>query len=50
MLRKVYSGRQVEYNNSSEHKIDHKIKGISDDNGETQEEENVTQDDRKAEN
>ena len=50
MLRKVYSGRQVEYNNSSEHKIDHKIKGVSDDNGETQEEENVTQDDRKAEN
>ena len=50
MLRKVYPGRQVECSNSSQHKIDHKIKGVNDHNGETQEEENVTQDDRKAEN
>ena len=29
MLRKVYPARQVEYNNSSQHKIDHKVKGIN---------------------
>ena len=50
MLSKVYSGRQVERNNSSQHKIDHKIKGVNDHHGETQEEENFTQDDRKTEN
>ena len=50
MLRKVYPGRQVECNNSSRHKIDHKIKGVNDDNGETQEEGKITQDDRKTEN
>ena len=50
MLRKVYPGRQIECSNSSQHKIDHKIKGVNDPNGETQEEENATQDDRKAEN
>ena len=50
MLSKVYSGRQVERNNSSQHKIDHRIKGVNDHNGETQEEENFTQDDRKTEN
>ena len=50
MLRKVYPGRQMECSNSSQHEIDHKIKGVNDHNGETQEEENVTQDDRKAEN
>ena len=36
--------------NSSQHEIYHKIKGVNDHNGETQEEENVNQDDRKAEN
>ena len=50
MLRKVYPSRQMECSNSSQHDNDHKIKGINDHNGETQEEENVTQDDRKAEN
>ena len=50
MLRKVYPGRQMECSNSNQHDIDHKIKGINDHNGETQEEENVTQDDREAEN
>ena len=50
MLRKVYPGRQMECSNSSQHKIDHKIKGINDHSRETQEKENVTQDDRKAEN
>ena len=33
---------------ADQHKIDHRIKGVNDDNGETQEEENITQDDRKA--
>ena len=42
MLRKVYPGRQMECSNSSQHKIDHKIKGINDHCGETQEEENPT--------
>ena len=50
MLRKVYPGRQRECNNSSQNGIDHKIKGVNDHNGETQEKENVTQNDRKAEN
>ena len=50
MPRRVYPGRQMQCSNSSQHKIDHKIKGVNDHNGETQEEENVTQDDRKAEN
>ena len=50
MLRKVYPRRQGECNNSSQHKIDHKIKGVNDDNGETQEEGNITQDDRRTEN
>ena len=50
MLRKVYPGRQVECINSNQHKIDHKIKGVNDDNGETREEENITQDERKTEN
>ena len=50
MLRKVYPGRQIECNNSSQNGIDHKIKGVNDHNGETQAEENVTQIDRKAEN
>ena len=50
MLRNVYPGRQMECSNSSQHEIDHKIKEVNDHNGETQEEENVTQDDRKAEN
>ena len=50
MLRKIYPGRQVECINSSQHKIDHKIKGVNDDNGETQEKENITQDDTKTEN
>ena len=30
MLRKVFPGRQVECKNSSQHKIDHKIKGVID--------------------
>ena len=50
MLRKVYPGRQMECSNSSQHETDHKIKGVNNHNGETQEEETVTQDDRKAEN
>ena len=50
MLGKVYQSRQVECNNSSQHKIDYKIKGVNNDSGETQEEENMTQDDRKTEN
>ena len=45
MLREVYPG---ECKNSSQHKIDNKIKGVNDDNGETQEEENITQDDNKT--
>ena len=40
--KKVYPGRQIECSNSSQHKIDHKIKGVNDHNGVTQEEENVT--------
>ena len=40
----------MECSNSSQHEIDHKIKGVNNHNGETQEEETVTQDDRKAEN
>ena len=50
MLRKLYPGRQEECKNSSQHKIDHKIKEVNDHNGEIQEKENVTQHDRKAEN
>ena len=50
MLRKVCLGRQVECYNSSQHRIDHKIKGVNDHIVQTQEKENVTQDDRKAEN
>ena len=50
MLRKVYPGRQIECNNSSQNGIDHKIKGVNDHNGETQAKENVTQIDWKAEN
>ena len=50
MLRKVYPSRQMEGSNSSQHDIDHKIKAVNDHNGETQEEENVSQDDREAEN
>ena len=50
MLRKVYPGRQVECNNSSRHKIDHKIKGVNDDKRETQEEGNIAQDNRQTEN
>ena len=51
MLRKVYPGEQVECNNSSQHKIDHKIKGLNNENRKTQkEEENITQGDRKTEN
>ena len=42
MLRKVYPGRQMECSNSSQHEIYHKIKGVNDLHGETQEEENVT--------
>ena len=49
MLRKIYPVRQVEFINSSQHKIDHIIKAVNDDDGETQEEENITQDDRKTE-
>ena len=30
MLREIYSGRQVECINSSQHKIDYKIKGVND--------------------
>ena len=51
MLRKeryIQVVRQVECKNSSQHKIDHKIKGVNDNNGETQEEENSTQDDSKT--
>ena len=33
MLRKVYPGRPVECINSSQHNINHKIKGVNDDNG-----------------
>ena len=40
----------MECSNSSQHNIDHKIKGVNDHNGETQEEENVSQNDRQAEN
>ena len=36
MLRKVYPGRQMECSNSSQHEIDHKIKGVNNHNGETQ--------------
>ena len=50
MLRQVYPGRQMKCSNSSKKERDHKIKGVNDHNGETQEEENVTQDYRKAEN
>ena len=50
MLRKVYPGRKMECGNSSQHEIDHKIKGVNNHTGETPEEETVTQDDRKAEN
>ena len=50
MLRKIYQGRQVECINSSQHKINHIIKAVNDDNGEAQEEKNITQDDRKTEN
>ena len=50
MLIKIYPGRQIERNNSIQHKIDHKIKWVKGDNVETQEEENITQDDRKTEN
>ena len=51
ILRKVYPVRQVECNKGSQLKIDQKIKGINDDKGETQkEEENITQNDRKTEN
>ena len=42
MIRNLYPGRQVECKNSIQHKTDHKIKGVNDHNGETQEEENVT--------
>ena len=48
MLRKIYPGRQVECNNSSQHKIDQKIKGVNDNNRENQEERNITQDDWKT--
>ena len=41
MLRKVYPGRQIECNI--------KIEGANDENGKTQKEENITQDDRKPE-
>ena len=50
MLWKVYSDRQVECKNSSQHKIDHEIKGVNDNNRQTQEEENITPDDNKTEN
>ena len=50
MLRKVYPSRQIECSNSSQHDIDDTIKGVNDHNGETEEEENITQDDREAEN
>ena len=51
MLRRVFPGEQVGCNNSSQHKIDHKIKGLNDGNRGTQkEEENITQDGRKTEN
>ena len=50
MPRKVYPGRQIECSNSSQHETNHKIKGVNNHNGETQEEETVTQYDRKAEN
>ena len=49
MLIKVYPDRQIECSNSSQPKIYHK-KGVNDHNGETQKEENVTQDNKKAEN
>ena len=50
ILRKIYPGRQVECIKSSQHKIDHKIKVVNDDNEETQEEKNITQVDGKTEN
>ena len=50
MLRMVHPGRQVECTDSSQQKTDCKIKGVNDDNGEIEEEENITQDDRKTEN
>ena len=50
MLRKVYPGKQVECNNSSRHKIDHKIKGVNDGKRETQEEGNIAQDNRQTDN
>ena len=50
MLRKVYPGRKVGCIKSSQHKIGHKTKGVNDYNEETQEEEIITQDDRKTEN
>ena len=49
LLRKVYPGRQIECNNSSQQEMNHKIKGVNDHHGKTEEEENVTQDDMKAE-
>ena len=30
MLRKGYPGRQMEYSNSNQHEINHKIKGVND--------------------
>ena len=50
ILRKVYPGRQAECNNSSQDKIHQKIREVNYENGETQEEEKITQDDRKTEN
>ena len=41
ILRKVYLGRQIEFNIRSQQKID--------ENGKNREEENITQNDRKAE-
>ena len=43
MFRKVYPGRQVECINIGQYKKDNKIKGVNDDSGETQEEENIAQ-------
>ena len=50
-MTKVYPCRQVECNKSShKNKIDHKIKWVNNDNGETQKEgENMTYNDSKTE-
>ena len=49
ILRKIYPGRQIEFNIRSQQKIDRKIKGVKDDDGKNRENENIPQNDRKTE-